>query len=136
MKLTCRPILALFVLVFCSTAFAQVTAIKAGRVFDPESGTMAKDQIILVEKGKIISIGSNTPIPAGAKTVDMSTKVVMPGLFDMHTHLCMDVNPERDNGRYYYTTLNDPDSFRAIQGVVNAKTMLESGIYDCQGRRQ
>jgi imidazolonepropionase-like amidohydrolase len=40
----------------------------------------------------------------------------------------MDVNPTRDAGSYYYTTLRDPDAFRAIQGVVNARSMLESGF--------
>lgn len=123
-----KSLLALFVLVFCSMAFAQVTAIKAGRVYDPESGTTLKGQIILVEKGKITSIGGNTPIPTGATVIDLSNSVVLPGLFDMHTHLCMDVQATRDAGRYYYTTLNDPDSFRSIQGIVNARTMLESGF--------
>jgi imidazolonepropionase-like amidohydrolase len=60
--------------------------------------------------------------------IDLSNSTVLPGLFDMHTHLCMDVQAARDAGRYYYTTLNDPDSFRSIQGVVNARTMLEAGL--------
>jgi imidazolonepropionase-like amidohydrolase len=34
----------------------------------------------------------------------------------------------RDAGSYYYTTLNDPDSYRAIQGVANARSMLEAGF--------
>ena len=46
----------------------------------------------------------------------------------MHTHLCLAVKAPRDAGKYYYTTLNDPDSARAIEGVVNARTMLESGF--------
>jgi hypothetical protein len=40
----------------------------------------------------------------------------------------MDVQAVRDGGRYYYTTLNDPDSFRSIQGVVHARMLLESGF--------
>ncbi len=120
--------LALLVLVFCSTAFAQVTAIKAGRLVDTESGTVKNNQVLLVENGKIKSIGENVSIPSGATTIDLSKSTVLPGLFDMHTHLCMDVIEQRDHGNYYFTSLLDPDSYRAIQGVVNARTMLESGF--------
>jgi len=115
-------------IVFCSSAFAQVQAIKAGRVVDTESGTSKTNQILLIENGKIKSIGENITIPAGATVIDLSKSTVLPGLFDMHTHLCMDMQPGRDAGSYYYTTLNDPDSFRAVQGVVNAKSILESGF--------
>lgn len=123
-----KPLLILFALVFCSTAFAQITAIKAGRLVDTESGTVKTNQVLLVENGKIKSIGENINIPAGAAIIDLSKSTVLPGLFDMHTHLCMDVIKERDHGNYYFTSLLDPDSFRAIEGVVNARTMLESGF--------
>src|SRR5262245_8733136 len=118
----------LFLLSLCLTAHAQITAIKAGKVVDPESGNVASNQTIIVENAKITSIGANATIPANATVIDLSNSVVLPGLFDMHTHLCMAVQPVRDAGRYYYTTLNDPDTYRAIQGVVNARTMLESGF--------
>lgn len=119
-----------FALVLLSsiTVCSQITVIKAGKVVDPGSGLVAANQTIVVENGKITSIGSATPVPANATVIDLSNSVVLPGLFDMHTHLCMDVQADRDAGRYYYTTLNDPDSFRSIQGVVNARTMLESGF--------
>ncbi len=129
MKALFTPLFVVFVLVLCSPAFGQVTAIKAGRVVDPESGTVKTNQVLLVENGKIKSVGENTNIPAGATTIDLSKSTILPGLFDMHTHLCMDVIKERDNGsNYYFTTLLDPDSYRAIEGVVNARTMLESGF--------
>lgn len=128
LNLISKFLFILFALVFCSVAFGQVTAIKAGRLVDTESGTVKTNQVLLVENGKIKSIGENTNIPAGATTIDLSKSTVLPGLFDMHTHLCMDVIAERDHGNYYFTTLLDPDSYRSIQGVVNAKTMLESGF--------
>ena len=111
-----------------SLTIGQTTYIKAGRIVDTENGTVRSNQTIVVETGKIKQIGEGIAVPAGAAVIDLSRSTVLPGLFDMHTHLCMDVNPGRDAGRYYYTTLNDPDSFRAIQGVVNAKTMLEAGF--------
>jgi imidazolonepropionase-like amidohydrolase len=115
------------VLISISTQ-AQTTAIRAGRMIDAETGKVEGNQIILVEKGKITAIGSGLTIPPGATVIDLARSTVLPGLFDAHTHLCMSVQKARDNGNYYYTTLNDPDSFRAIEGVANARAMLESGF--------
>ncbi len=109
-------------------ASAQVTAIRAGRVVDPDAGTAAENQVILIEQGKITAIGGNVTIPAGATVIDLSASTISPGLVDAHTHLCMAVKPGRDAGSYYYTTLRDPDALRSIEGVVNARTMLQAGF--------
>lgn len=109
-------------------AQAQVTAIKAGKLIDPETGTTAVNQVIIVEGKKIRAVGAGLQIPAGATVVDLSNATVLPGLFDAHTHLCMTTRRERDNGNYYFTTLLDPTGYRAIQGVANARAMLESGF--------
>lgn len=109
-------------------ASAQVTAIRAGRVVDPDAGTAAENQVILVEQGKITAIGGNVAIPAGATVIDLSASTISPGLVDAHTHLCMSVKPGRDAGSYYYTTLRDPDAMRAVEGVINARSMLQAGF--------
>ena len=121
--------LLLFLLVMQAvTASAQVTAIRAGRVVDPDAGTSVENQVILIEQGKITAIGGNVAIPAGAEVIDLSTSTISPGLVDAHTHLCMAVQAGRDAGSYYYTTLRDPDALRSIEGVVNARTMLQAGF--------
>ena len=107
---------------------AGVTAIRAGRLIDPDTGTVSTDQVILVAGGRISAVGRNLAIPTGATVIDLSQASVMPGLVDAHTHLCMQVVAARDHGSYYYTTLNDPDAFRAVQGTANARTMLEAGF--------
>ncbi len=124
-----RSRLSLVLLVLgTSTLQAQVTAIRAGALIDPVSGTVARDQIILVEGKTVKAAGAKLAIPRGATVIDLSGSAVLPGLFDAHTHLCMTVNMQRDAGNYYYTTLNDPDTYRAIQGVANARSMLEAGF--------
>ncbi|MDZ4258528.1 MAG: amidohydrolase family protein [Gemmatimonadales bacterium] len=109
-------------------AGAQVTAIRAGAIVDPDAGTTARNQVILVEQGRITAIGGNVTIPVGARVIDLSTSTISPGLVDAHTHLCIEVQQRRDAGSYYLTTLRDPDAYRAIEGVVNARTMLEAGF--------
>ncbi len=128
MRYRALPRLLLALTLPAGVAHAQVTAIKAGRVVDPDAGTSAVNQVILVENGKITAIGASVAIPAGARVIDLSGSTLSPGLVDAHTHLCMEVQPGRDAGSYYLTTLRDPEAFRAIEGVVNARTMLEAGF--------
>jgi imidazolonepropionase-like amidohydrolase len=126
--LRCSTYALVGTLLFPSAAAAQVTAVRAGRVVDPEAGTAAMNQVILVENGRITAVGGNVTVPRGATVIDLSRATVLPGLFDAHTHLCMSVQLRRDAGSYYLTTLRDPDSYRAVQGVANAHAMLEAGF--------
>jgi imidazolonepropionase-like amidohydrolase len=119
---------AVFALGLPSPNAAQVTAIRAGRVLDPETGTTATRQVILVDGPRIRQIGPNVTIPAGAIVVDLSAYTVLPGLFDAHTHLCLTVKPEREGLNFFVTTVLDPTPYRAIEGVANARGMLEAGF--------
>ncbi len=111
-----------------TVAASQVTAIRAGRVVDPDTGTAAVNQVILVENGRITALGPAVEIPPGTPVIDLSRETLSPGLVDAHAHLCMAVEARRDAGSYYYTTLNDPDAYRAVQGAANARAMLEAGF--------
>lgn len=113
------------VLLFAATGHAEITAIKAGKLVNPENGTTSANQIILVEGNTIKEIGANITIPAGATVIDLSKHTVLPGLFDAHSHLCHNVKP---NQSQLFNTLETPTAYRAILGVVNARTMLESGF--------
>ena len=107
---------------------AQVTAIKAGRLVDPEAGTLSSNQVILVEKGKFTAVGANVAIPAGATVIDLSQLTVLPGFVDAHNHLALTykVEPERNN--YYVTTIMESTPLRAIQAVSNGIQMLAAGF--------
>ncbi len=109
-----------------TTTHAQVSAIRAGKLIDTETGTAATNQIILVESGKIKAVGAGLPIPAGASVIDLSNYTILPGLFDAHTHLCQTTST--DNRDLFTTDIREPTAYRAILGVANAKQMLESGF--------
>ena len=124
----CGVMMAAVFLCLALAAEAQITAIKAGKLVDPETGLTAVNQIILIEGQNIKAIGADVKIPAGATVIDLSAQTVLPGLFDAHTHLCMNMRHKRDAGNYYITTLLDSTGFRAIEGVANARSMLEYGF--------
>ncbi len=71
---------------------AQTVAVRAGRMFDPRTGTLLPNQVIVIRGDRITDVGSNAQIPAGARVIDLSRATVMPGLIDSHLHV-MDGNP-------------------------------------------
>src|SRR6266498_3891986 len=107
---------------------APVTAIRAGRLLDPEAGRILTNQIILVEGNKIRDVGPNVAIPAGAQTIDLSRMTVMPGLVEAHNHLALTYKPEPESNIYYYTYVQESTALRAIQAASNGIQMLASGF--------
>ncbi len=110
------------------SAEGQVTAIRAGRLVDPEAGTVAQNQTILVEGGKFSAIGANVTIPQGATVLDLSQLTVLPGLVDAHNHLALTYKEEPERNIYYLTYVMDPTALRAIQAASNGIQMLASGF--------
>ena len=89
------------------TAPAPVTAIKAGRLVDPATGTIASNQVILVQNGHFTAVGANVAIPAGAQVIDLSAMTVVPGLVDAHNHLALTYKEVPERNSYYVTTILD-----------------------------
>jgi imidazolonepropionase-like amidohydrolase len=55
----------------------------------PVAGEPIPNGVLVIEKGKILAIGSaeTTPIPPAADRVDVSGKVILPGLICTHSHI-------------------------------------------------
>jgi imidazolonepropionase-like amidohydrolase len=128
-KQSCLLMIAgLLTLLFASQSFAQTTIIRAGAIVDPASGIFTPNQMILIEKNEIKAIGPNLPIPKDAKVIDLSTRTVLPGLMDAHTHLLASVDPKWDLGSFWTMALQRREGYRAILGVKHAKEVLEAGF--------
>jgi imidazolonepropionase-like amidohydrolase len=107
---------------------APITAIKAGRLIDPETGTATNNQIILIEGERIKAVGANLSIPSGATVIDLSKLSVLPGLVDTHTHMALTYKEQPENNYYYLTFVTDSSPLRAIQAASNGIQLLNSGF--------
>jgi imidazolonepropionase-like amidohydrolase len=111
------------ILVYTSIAFSQITAVRAGRLIDPDSGTVLTDQIILIQDNKIQAVGKSLTIPNGANVIDLSTKTVLPGLIDCHTHVA-----DGHSDGEPFNVLKKTASQIVLESVTNARKTLESGV--------
>jgi imidazolonepropionase-like amidohydrolase len=122
-----KPTLFL-ILIFALRVIAQnAVAIRAGAVVDPATGAVAKNQVILVENGKIKEIGPNLRIPNGAVTVDLSNEWVSPGLMDAHVHLTL-TEVTGGNAPFESFYLKESSTFRGLRGLRNAQDLLRAGF--------
>ena len=119
---------ALAISIAGQTSPAPITAIKAGRLIDPETATVTSNQVIIVEGEKIKAVGANLAIPAGATVIDLSTLTVLPGLVDAHTHMALTYKEQPENNYYYLTNVMDSTPLRAIQAASNGIQLLSSGF--------
>jgi imidazolonepropionase-like amidohydrolase len=118
-------LIALFLLV-SSPVMAQTVAIHAGNLVDTAKGATAKDQIILIENGKIKSVGAGLTIPKDAQVVDLSNEWVTPGLIDAHTHLTLAEIPGKAPFEAAY--LQQSSTFRGFRGLHNGQIILQAGF--------
>src|ERR1700688_2334386 len=117
-----KTLAAAFLLLIVSPSFAQVLALRAGTIVDPARGSSAKDQVVLVEHGKILRIGPRVEIPPGAEIVDLSKEWVTPGLMDAHTH--MTLTEFEGNAPFESFYLNQSSTLRGLHGLHNAQLVL------------
>jgi imidazolonepropionase-like amidohydrolase len=117
-----KNILAALTVLFTTLASAQLSAVKAGRLIDPDAGTVLTDQIILIREGKIESVGKGLPIPADFKVIDLSKMTVLPGLIDCHTHVADAGDAEPMD------VLKHTASEIVLAAIPNARKMLLSGF--------
>jgi imidazolonepropionase-like amidohydrolase len=116
-------------------------AVRAGRLFDPRTGTNLTNQVILIQGDRITDIGpaDRVRIPPGARVIDLSAATVLPGLIDRHVHLMQDQQPNEArsafSGQHYaladlyagFTTLQDMGS-PYTYATVELRDAINKGV--------
>jgi imidazolonepropionase-like amidohydrolase len=107
-------------------ATEQLIAVKAERLFDGKSKALLQNGVVLVEGDKIIDVGSNLVIPAGAQVIDLGDATLAPGFMDAHTHLTLDYSGDYNVRRLQELDLNVSE--QAIRATTFARATVEAGF--------
>ena len=133
---------ALLVLLLCATeADAQRTIIRAARMLDVASGRITRDAVVVIEGGRIRSVGGNVTPTAADAVVDLPNHTLLPGLIDAHVHLSIGAPPRQTavaDLRAGFTTVVDlggrtprlariKDSINA--GFIEGPRVLAAGLW-------
>jgi len=115
-----RKLLALALSATALGAQAAPQTLDCGRLLDVKAGQWRERVSIVVDGGKVVSIGPQT---AGADHVDLKSYSCLPGLIDSHVHLTDESSATTYSDQF---RLNPADY--AIRGTVYAKRTLEAGF--------
>jgi imidazolonepropionase-like amidohydrolase len=115
--------LALFAIPFSAQSVPKAVVLHAGHLLDVRTGKLLSDQTLVIESGKITSVGPSAQAntPADAVRIDLPDATVLPGLIDAHTHLTMDPT-------FGYERLAISIPREALIGAKNARVTLEAGF--------
>jgi imidazolonepropionase-like amidohydrolase len=122
LRLRTCTLFAILVL-YSASLSAQVIAVKAGKLIDPSTAAVLNAQTILIRDGKVAEIGHDLAIPPNAQVIDLSSKTVLPGLIDCHTHLADGAHDDDPVGVFRKTAQQ-----LVLESIPNAKVTLEAGF--------
>lgn len=113
----------------------QGVAIRAGRLFDPKSGTNLTNQVIVVKADRIVDVGpaDKIQIPPGARVIDLSRATVLPGLIDRHVHLMQEQQPNDSRAGFIglnYALKDLNAGFTTLQDMGSAFTYATVELRD------
>jgi imidazolonepropionase-like amidohydrolase len=127
MKIMSRVLLALFCLGIAANAADQTSIVlKAARMFDGKSKALVPNAVVIVQGDKIVDVGSNLPVPEGAKVIDLGDVTLSPGFMDAHTHLTTDFSGNYNERRLHELDLNVSE--QAIKATTYARATVEAGF--------
>jgi imidazolonepropionase-like amidohydrolase len=118
-RLAGAPVGLALALLLSSPSVAQqrdVLVVRNARIF-PVTGAVIPNGSLLVENGKIIAVGTDVSVPAGARVIDVRGKSVMPGIVESHSHM----------GMKRLWTPADLDN-NELSGAINAQTRAIDSI--------
>jgi imidazolonepropionase-like amidohydrolase len=121
-----KKVFFLLFVVISMQGFGQTTIIKCGQLIDGKSDQSLGKKAIVVEGNLIKDIIDWDKIPGKATVIDLSTKTVMPGLIDCHTHVLLqgDITAEE----YDAQLLKESIPYRTLRASVACKIALMNGF--------
>ena len=103
-------------------AAATPIVIHAARLLDVKHGEILTPGEILVQGQRIVEAGRSVKHPAGAQTIDLGDRTLLPGLIDAHVHLFLHPGAED------LQTVQESVPERTINAVLAARDDLMAGF--------
>jgi imidazolonepropionase-like amidohydrolase len=126
MKITRCVALVLFCFGAPAYGVDELIVLKAARMFDGKSNSLAQNGVIVVKDDKIVDAGSNLSIPDGARVIDLADATLCPGFMDAHTHLTEDFSGNYNERRLQELDLNVSE--QAIRATEFARVTIGAGF--------
>ena len=104
------------------SANAEQVLLKAHGYVDVQQGKLVTPGEILIEDGAIVSINRSS-WPDGVETIELGSKILLPGLMDMHVHLDLDFEAAN-----FGIVVTESGSEAALRGAKNAERTLMAGF--------
>src|SRR5215831_12223952 len=102
---------------------SSATVIRAGKLFDPESGRLLDHPVVVIRGDRIASVGTeSTTGPTVARVIELGNATILPGFIDGHTHLTGNA------GSAGYESLGISVPRSALIGAKNARITLLAGF--------
>lgn len=98
-------------------------AIRAAHLLDVRRGETVDHAVVVIEGNHIVAVQHD--VPAGARIIDLGTATLLPGFFDMHTHLSVGGNATHGRGPNPMTA--SPED-ATLQAADNARVTLLAGF--------
>src|SRR3989442_1491904 len=104
-------------------------AIRAGTLIDGRSDQARRSQVVVVRGRRIEAVGdaATTPVPPGARVIDLTGATVLPGLIHSHTHIFLQGEDPQEGG-YAAQLPRSPLPLGAAPATVPARRALEQGF--------
>jgi imidazolonepropionase-like amidohydrolase len=115
----------LLVLCAASIAWAQTAhpiVLHAAGMVDVLAGKTLRPGEVLIEGERIIEVGASVHHPAGAETIDLGDRTLLPGLIDAHVHLFLHPGAED------LQTVQESVPQRTISATLAARDDLMGGF--------
>ncbi|WP_028966334.1 metal-dependent hydrolase family protein [Sphingomonas phyllosphaerae] len=104
---------------------AAPIVLRPARVFDGVDGKVHSGWQVLVRGDRIVAVGPDLVIPAGARVIELAGDTLMPGMIEGHGHLFL--HPY-DEASWDDQVLHEPLALRTARAVANARATLRAGF--------
>lgn len=141
---TARIIVQTMLLIFLALpVHAQSVAITNAKIY-PISGAVIERGTVVIRNGKIAAVGANVAVPADARVIDATGKIVTPGFMDSQTGLGMveigaaagtnDIETQDDHITAAFTVADNLNPFSTLIPVTRVEGITRAVVAPGYGK--